>query len=98
MNYSPPPNRLNAGARSRNRALAASESLRAGARRSVQSQQRRMLSCIVSASQSNQFKNKLLFPRPLHRPLRAHTALPFPAMQAAFWKHQRAFAPWVKPC
>lgn len=31
MNYSPPPSRFSAGARSRNRALAASESLRAGA-------------------------------------------------------------------
>lgn len=84
MNYSPPPNRLNAGARSRNRAPAASESRRAGAGHGVQSQQRRMLSCIVSASQSNQFKDKLFFPWPLHRPLHAHTALPFPATQAAF--------------
>lgn len=84
MNYSPPPKRLQAGARSRNRAPAASESRRVGAQRGVQSQQRRMLSCIVSASQSNQFKDKLFFPWPLHRPLCAHTALPFPVMQAAF--------------
>lgn len=84
MNYSPPPKRLKAGARSRNRAPAASESRRAGARRGVQSQQRRMLSCIVSASQSNQFKDKLFFPWPLHRPLCAHTALLFPTTQAAF--------------
>lgn len=57
MNCSPPPNRLSAGARSRDRA--ASESL--SAQRGVQSQQRRVLSCTVSASQSNQFKDKLLF-------------------------------------
>lgn len=101
MNYPPPPNRLNVRARSRNRSLAASESLSDGAQRREACRVSRggAQRCLELSKTSLKINSSSLGPSigPSPRTRRVQ----IPCIHTAFWKrapdlHERGFAPWVK--